>query len=215
MEDRGRKMERSDTRTKLLDTAERLFAEKGIHATSLRNIITEAGANLAAVHYHFGSKDALVREVFARRIRPVNEKRIMRLEELEKEGGTPDLEALIRAFVEPAVRVRFDEPQRIRFMLKFMAHIQIDSGQLREQIFDLFEGVAVRFFSSFQKALPDLSHAELFWRFKFMLGVMHTIVAQPPFHRQRFFKEPEPDLEGILAQTIPFLVAGFQAPKTR
>ena len=124
-------MERSDTRTKLLDTAERLFAEKGIHATSLRNIITEAGANLAAVHYHFGSKDALVREVFARRIRPVNEKRIMRLEELEKEGGTPDLEALIRAFVEPAVRVRFDEPQRIRFMLKFMAHIQIDSCQLR------------------------------------------------------------------------------------
>jgi len=209
-------MEQTDTQTKLLDVAEELFAEKGIHSTSLRNIIAEAGVNLAAIHYHFGSKEALIREVFARRIRPVTAERIRRLEELEKksEQGALNLEELVRAFLEPVVRIRFDKPKRIRFMLKLMAQLQIDSGTLREHIFDLFEDVAVRFFSAFQTALPHLSHAELFWRFKFMLGVMHMIVAQPPFHKHRFFKEPEPDLEGILAQTIPFLVAGFLAPKT-
>ena len=67
---------RTDTRDLLLDTAERLFAEHGIDATSLRTITSEAAANLAAVHYHFGSKDGLIQEVFARRFDPLNEDRL-------------------------------------------------------------------------------------------------------------------------------------------
>ena len=61
-----------ETRTRLLDSAEQLFAERGIDATSLRAITTAAGANLASVNYHFGSKDELFREVVSRRIGPVN-----------------------------------------------------------------------------------------------------------------------------------------------
>ena len=69
-----------DTKTLILDTAERLFSEHGIDAVSLRAITTEAGVNLAAINYHFRSKDLLVKEVFARRIRPLNEERLVLLD---------------------------------------------------------------------------------------------------------------------------------------
>ena len=73
----------SATKEKILDTAERLFAEQGIGATSLRQIIGVAGVNLAAVHYHFGSKEALLEAVFARRIERVNRERLEMLDRVE------------------------------------------------------------------------------------------------------------------------------------
>ena len=73
----------TNTKDRLLDTAEQLFAQTGIEATSLRTITAEAGANLAAIHYHFGSKETLIQEVFARRVEPVNQERLRQLDELE------------------------------------------------------------------------------------------------------------------------------------
>ena len=80
-----------DTRDRLLDTAERLFAERGVDATSLRHITTEAEANLASVNYHFGSKEALFRQIFARRIGPINEERLRLLDACEA-NNPPTLE---------------------------------------------------------------------------------------------------------------------------
>ena len=75
-----------DTREKLLDAAERLFAEQGFDSTSLRQITSAAGANLAAVNYHFGSKDDLIVEVLDRRIKPMNASASTSLERLEAGG---------------------------------------------------------------------------------------------------------------------------------
>ncbi len=207
-------MEQPDTRTKLLDVAEKLFAEKGIGATSLRNIIAEADVNLASIHYHFGSKEALVREVFARRIKPVNAERLQRLDKLEESGeqSAPELEELIRAFIEPAIRLKFEEPERMKFILRLISLLQSDGGELRELFTDLFEEVATRFLAALQKSLPHVSQAELFWRFKFMLGSMFMIMSHPPVHDVKFIETSELDPESILAQVIPFLVAGFEAP---
>ena len=72
-------MAKTDTKTRILDTAERLFAQKGFDAVSLRNIIASAKVNLAAVHYHFGSKLALIQAVIARRLRPINGERLAKL----------------------------------------------------------------------------------------------------------------------------------------
>jgi len=76
-----------DTKQKILDTAENLFGAKGYDATSLRHIITEAGVNLAAIHYHFGSKEELLDQLIVRRAGPVNEKRIALLDQIEAEAG--------------------------------------------------------------------------------------------------------------------------------
>ena len=94
----------SDTRERLLDAAEKLFAETGIGATSLRAVTAEAEANLASVHYHFGSKESLLLEVFGRRIKPVNRERLERLDKATTESPE-DLDAVIRAFVAPAMLV--------------------------------------------------------------------------------------------------------------
>ncbi|MEM9290066.1 MAG: TetR/AcrR family transcriptional regulator [Acidobacteriota bacterium] len=96
------------TRDSLLDAAEFLFAEKGIQATSLRAVTRRAGANLAAVNYHFGSKDGLVREVFRRRLEPVNQERLrlLNLAEEAAEGSELELEEVLSAFFLPVLRLQ-------------------------------------------------------------------------------------------------------------
>ena len=82
-------MATADTKSQILDTAERLFAQKGFDAVSLRNIVTVAKVNLAAVHYHFGSKQSLLHTVVARRLRPINEERLAGLAEAQAKAGKP------------------------------------------------------------------------------------------------------------------------------
>src|SRR4029453_3762817 len=89
-----------ETRTRILDAAEELFMQHGFEGTSMRQLTAKAGANLAAVNYHFGSKDALMGAVFRRRLDPMNAGRIAELERLEKEAAGRPLspEAIIHAF---------------------------------------------------------------------------------------------------------------------
>ena len=93
-----------DTKARILDAAEALFASSGFAGASLRSITADADANLAAVNYHFGSKDDLIQAVFARRLTPLNEERLRLLDQLEADAGDgpPDLEAIVRAFLIPA-----------------------------------------------------------------------------------------------------------------
>jgi AcrR family transcriptional regulator len=99
-----------NTKERILDTAERLFAEHGYAATSLRSIIAEAGVNLAAVHYHFHSKEALLEAVILRRSKPANAERLALLGEFEKQAGEKPvpLESVIEAFVAPTFRMSRD-----------------------------------------------------------------------------------------------------------
>src|SRR5437763_10558253 len=101
---------RTDTKQRILDSAERLFAQHGFEATSLRNIIADAKVNLAAIHYHFHSKEALLDAVILRRLGPVNQKRLELLDGCERSApdGRPDLEAVLEAFIAPAFRVGSD-----------------------------------------------------------------------------------------------------------
>ncbi|MBT6104247.1 MAG: TetR/AcrR family transcriptional regulator, partial [Verrucomicrobia bacterium] len=103
-------MAKTDTKTRILDTAERLFAQKGFDAVSLRNIIASAKVNLAAVHYHFGSKQALVHSVIARRLRPINGERLTNLAEARaKSGRRPlKLERVLDCLFRPLFRVQAD-----------------------------------------------------------------------------------------------------------
>src|SRR5262249_48968052 len=93
------------TRVALLDAAERLFSEYGIEGTSVRDIIKAAGANLGAINYHFGTKDRLALEVFARRLGPLNRKRVALLDALEAAAGTRPLklEQILDALIRPVL----------------------------------------------------------------------------------------------------------------
>src|SRR5579863_8025495 len=112
-----------DTKQRILDTAERLVAEQGYSGTSLRHIIAEAGVNLAAVHYHFGSKEELLDELILRKAGPVNAERIERLDRVLSEAGdaAPRVDTVLEAFLQPMAEAADRDPQFVRLMGRIMA----------------------------------------------------------------------------------------------
>ncbi len=162
------------TKEKLLDAAEALFAEQGIQATSLRQITARAGANLAAVNYHFSSKEALTEAVFTRRLDPLNAERLRLLDEAERASGDSPiaLEVLLHAFFDPTVKLWEEAPA---FML-LLGRLEFDPDE-KLHLFYLgqFEEVLIRFKAAATRALPDVPMKDLFWRMHFVLGAMlHT-----------------------------------------
>src|SRR5204863_5942872 len=147
-----------DTKDKLLKTSELLFAEQGYAATSLRQIITTAGVNLAAVHYHFGSKGELLDAVVMRKAGPVNEARLARLARVEQEaGGEPlDVEKVLDSFFAATDEVAARNPQFVRLMGRMHAE-----GLMPKIVEKHFQPAAGKFVAALRRSLPDLPQDEL------------------------------------------------------
>jgi AcrR family transcriptional regulator len=199
----------TDTKEKLLDTAERLIGGQGYAATSLRQIIAEAGVNLAAVHYHFGSKEELLDAVVTRKVTPVNEARIARLDRVEAEaaGGPPDVDKVLESFLIPTAEVAGRNPGFVRLMGQMLAE-----GMMPRIVEKHFRSTGTRFVSALRRALPGLPEEELLWRVHFMVGAMaHTMCRPPTFP---LAAEGAADLEPRMKRLVTFLGAGFRAPAT-
>jgi AcrR family transcriptional regulator len=201
-----------------LDVAEKLFAENGIQGTSIRKIINEAGVNVASVHYHFGSKKVLLKEIIVRRLLPINQEKLNRLEIIKTSATDSSLNIrdLIRAFVEPHFQLNEEERKKFKSMLKLIAQLEaeLDKDYLDLPQHTFFSDVFNKYLMAFKNALPHLSLAELSWRFKFMLGAMHAIMMNPPTPGSSMENETE-DMNIILNYIINFLEAGFLAPSTK
>ena len=201
------------TKDRILDAAERLFARDGIEATSLRAITAEAGVNLAAVNYHFQSKDALVRAVIARRIVPVNQRRLELLDACEKAAGDGPLplEGVLDAFVRPVVEIY---ASRAREFTPLLGRMYTEPADFVEKMYrDHLETVGARFVRAYQRALPGMPRVELLWRMHFSIGALaHTMGAGRML--QIFSKgECDPsDVEGTLRRLEAFMMAGLTAP---
>lgn len=208
-----------DTKDKILDAAERLVAQQGIFATSLRQITAAAEVNLAAVNYHFQSKDDLVMAVYRRRIVPMNEERLALLDELESTYGAKPvpLAEILHAFIEPVLNLSAKMSQSgipIGAML----------GRLYTEPFDkLMQGFASemantvqRFTKAFKKTLPHLTPQEVTWRLWFTIGaIMQTLGAAPKLKLiSQGACDPE-NREQVLRQVIAYTKAGWEAPKAK
>ncbi len=202
----------ADTRTNLLDAAEHLFAHEGVDRASLRSITRAAEANLAAVHYHFGSKEALVREVLARRLGPLNERRLRLLDEAERDGDNPRLEAIVGAFVLPALEMVQRERGGHAFARFVCRTFSEPDEAFRDLVLDQFREVVARFSNAFERALPGLPREELFWRFHFTVGSMvHTAgLGFLAYQLSDGLCDPE-DIEGVGERLIGFLCGGLRA----
>jgi len=150
------------TQTRLLDAAERAFAEDGYAGASVRSITSLAGADLGAVRYHFGSKDALLGAVLKRRLEPLCEDRIRLLEHVERASGDgrPGVEEIIEAFLLPALRLVTHETYG-RSWMKLMWRVRVEPGRYLESIRDVYTALLMRFLVAFQDALPELPKDEL------------------------------------------------------
>jgi len=205
--------EQTDTRESLLDAAESLFSEHGIQAASLRQITQQAGANLAAVNYHFGSKDGLVRAVFSRRLRPMNEARQRQLEGVDLEADDA-LEQVLRAFLEPLLRLISERPEGVRGFARLMGRAWSEpSEEVRTIIIEEIRDTIDRFMAAFRKILPHLPDGDLMWRFHFVAGAMgHTVSCSYVLDRYAGGKCHTGDPDEILDQLVRFLAAGMRAP---
>jgi len=198
------------TADRILDAAESLFAEGGFEGTSLRTITAAAGVNLAAVAYHFGSKDGLVEAVFTRRFEPVNRERFERLAAL---GARPTVEGILEAFLLPALRLARDA--RVGPLgMRLLGRTYAEPSPLLRRIFGTqFREVALRFRQALHAALPHLSAEVVLWRLHFCVGAMAHVMADG--FRLAELSDGRCDTahgDEALRQLVPFLAAGLRAP---
>jgi AcrR family transcriptional regulator len=218
-------MSRADTKTVILDAAERLFAEHGYAATSLRQLTTAAEVNLAAVNYHFGSKEELAKAVLARRIGPVNKERLRNLARLDTKATVADI---VRAFVEPPLRIgeaqdgdgetggegsggrRFGHSQRL---CRMFGRISTEQPPfLRTFLATQFREVGSRFERALASALPGTSAAAIWWRLHFMIGAMaHTLQNSEALAHLTGNLCDASDVDSLVEQLVSFAAGGMCA----
>jgi AcrR family transcriptional regulator len=205
------------TKTRILDAAELLFMEHGFEATSLRQLTTAAGVNLAAVNYHFGTKEELFQAVLTRRLDPMNQERIELLARVEREaGGKPaSVEKVIFAMLIPALRLARDEKRGGKNFLRVLGRAYADPAPfIRTFLSDQYAEMIGRFKEAFLRALPHLSRQELTWRLHFVMGALSYTLAGTD--ALKLFAQVAPgerhDDELLIQRLAPFLVAGLKAP---
>jgi AcrR family transcriptional regulator len=195
-----------DTKQRIIETAERLFGEQGYAITSLRQVIAEAEVNVAAVHYHFGTKEDLLDAVVKPKADQVNTVRLQMLDRAETDsGGAPlKVEMVLEAFLIPTAAVARANPPFVRLMGRMLSE-----GMMPAIVERHFQPVKERFFAALSRSLPHLSREELMWRVHFMIGAMaHTMIQEPVTP----FVIPETDFEVRLRRLVRFLGAAFRAP---
>ncbi len=200
---------KTDTKERILDAAEPLFADHGFAATSMRSITARAEVNLAAVNYHFGSKEALIDAVFTRRLHPLNEERLERLAQVEVESSdqAPSLEQIVESFVGPALRLGHDQP----VFMRLLGHA-LSEPSVREMFTEQFREVFQRFSVALKRALPSLPPEELVWRFLFMVGAMaYSMAMACDINRMSHGLCKSDDVEATLRRLVPFLAAGMRS----
>jgi len=204
-----------DTRERILAAAEAAFMERGYAETSLRVITSRAGVNLAAVNYHFGSKEELIREVFARHLGPLNRVRIAHLDRLEAEanGNALPPQRIVEAMVLPVLQVSRDPVRGGARFLRLLGRAFAEPVEpMRGFLASQYREVVTRFKGALMRALPHLPEAELVWRMHFMFGAMsYAMAGDDALQLIATCKvEDADDAEAIIDRLIPFLTAGLQ-----
>ncbi len=198
------------TRDRLLDTAERLFAEHGYQATTMRMVTTEAAANIAAVNYHFGSKQALLEAVVHRALGPVVEERRARLDALDALDAEPTVDAIVDAIIGPLIERVGAEPDPAR-VIRLLGRLFVDPDPLMRALVKAEVAEAEkRQLGMLERALPGVPREETWLRMRSMFAVVGA-------HLTGAFDSPSacpPNCDELRARLVTFLAAGMRAPAT-
>lgn len=203
------------TKSLILEATERLVAEHGFESVSLRDITNEAGVNVAAVNYHFGSKEKLFEEIQCRYIEPVNEERIRLIEELTHGGRIASVREILEAFMRPFLTVVKRSEMSEKLFFKLMGRCVIDhQGGLPENMIPGIKRVAEAFTRALLDAAPNLTTERVLWRLHFTFGVMaQTLLHGDLLHSLTDGACGEPDAEEQFQAMIDFCEAGFLVEK--
>ena len=203
------------TRDRILDVAERLFAERGLDGVSIRDITGEARANLGAINYHFGTKEGLIAAVFERRMAPLTEARLRGLDAVEAAAGRgrPKLEAVLEAVFRPVVEQSLDTRGGRPTFSRLLARLLLEPSPAVVRSVRLhFEPMIERFDAALMRAMPGLTREEVFWRMHVLIGALHhswlVLDRDLPAGIARLRADPE----AYLRRFVAFAAATFRAP---
>lgn len=191
-------MASDQTRSAILAAAERLYAERGFGDVTLRDIVAEANVNLAAVNYHFGSKDELIAELFVTRSIQTNRERLNELKAAEeKGGGRASIEEILHALVGPTLRGCLGPDREGSTAARFMIRASIEAVPPIRRIKNREIDHLRKFAAAMRRALPGRDEAELYWGLHFALSMAHHTIRE----RERLAKlsEGKCDLNDVAA----------------
>ncbi len=208
-----------DTRERILDAAELMFMQHGYDGTSMRTVTGEAGVNLAAANYHFGSKEALMQAVLRRRLDVINRERLRLLDEAEAKAGGKALKpsVIIDCFFGTLLRVAADQKAGGETFLRLLGRTSTDpSNFIRTFMSSEYADVLERYKQAMFLSLPDVPKAEIVWRFHFMLGATsYAIAGTDALQLVTDWQVDEASAaqdENLLPRLMSFLLGGLRAP---
>lgn len=198
------------TKDRILGAAEELFAQYGFAGTSLRQVTSRADVNLAAVNYHFGSKENLVNEVFRRRMDEMSAQRLQALRAaLEEHPG--ELEPILAAFVEPALAMAQDRHGGGAFIRVIARAYAEKNDSLRKFLSDQYGHVLREFARAIAGCVPELSKEQLYWRLDFLAGALTYAMADFGLIKRPAGVSEATHRARAARELIRFAAAGFKS----
>jgi len=207
-------MASDQTRSAILAAAERLYADRGFGDVTLRDIVAEANVNLAAVNYHFGSKDELIAELFVTRSLATNRERLRELKVAEDAGGgRAPIETILRALVGPTLRGCLGPESGRSTAARFMIRASIESVPPIRRIKNREIDHLKKFAAAMRRALPDRDEVELFWGLHFALAMAHHTIRES----QRLTKLSDgkcnlDDVDGLIERVVSVAAMALIGP---
>jgi AcrR family transcriptional regulator len=199
------------TKERILGAAETLFAQHGFAGTSLRQVTSRADVNLAAVNYHFGSKENLINEVFRRRMDEMSQARLAALQAAASLPAAERLQGVLAAFIEPALALTLDRQGGSAFVRVLARAYAEKNERLRKFLSDNYGHVLREFSKSLADCLPELGKEQLYWRLDFVAGALTYAMADFGSIRRPAGVSDKAHCQRAATELIAFAAAGLKA----
>ncbi len=200
-----------ETKEQIITVAERLFADKGFAGTTLRSVVNEAGVNLAAVNYHFGSKEELFRAVVARFARPVVEQELSLLSELKAGAELPSVDEILTALLQPSLEILSEGEGSRLVRARFMGRCRTEPEPIQSIADQEFAPVTEAFLDLLQRVLPEQSRSQLWWKLDLVIAALIRVLTEAgqPY---ALLKSNHPEhIQETTQQLVRFLSPGMRS----
>ncbi|MEL6813828.1 MAG: TetR/AcrR family transcriptional regulator [Cyanobacteria bacterium J06598_3] len=204
-----------EIKEQILDVAESAIARDGYAGTTLRNIVGQAKVNLAAVHYHFGSKEDLLKAVLARISQPIVASQLVALDRLmaaSETGETPlTVEAILTAYLSPALSCVVQHHKRRPLRAQFIGRSRTEPDPVQQIAADQFRPGTDRVLDALQRALPDQSRSQLEWKLDLVVACLIRVLAQAGKPGALLIENTDEAFEVAVSKLIAFVLPGLES----